>query len=88
MEGQPLEVISIGQGDTEHSTILRIPAIGAVVGGDVVYNQVHMMTAETDEPRREDWIASLAQIAATTHASSGSAPARPSRSASRPNDLI
>jgi hypothetical protein len=40
------------------------PAIHAVVGGDVVYNQVHMMTAETDEKRREDWIASLDRIAA------------------------
>jgi hypothetical protein len=57
-------VISIGQGDTEHSTILHAPAIHAVVGGDVVYNQVHMMTAETDEKRREDWIASLDRIAA------------------------
>jgi glyoxylase-like metal-dependent hydrolase (beta-lactamase superfamily II) len=64
LEGRPLEVISIGQGDTEHSTILHAPAIQAVVGGDVVYNQVHMMTAETDEKGREDWIASLDQIAA------------------------
>ena len=40
------------------------PAIQAVVGGDVVYNQVHMMTAETDEKGREDWISSLDQIAA------------------------
>jgi glyoxylase-like metal-dependent hydrolase (beta-lactamase superfamily II) len=64
LEGRPLEVISIGQGDTEHSTILHAPAIRAVVGGDVVYNQVHMMTAETDEKGREDWIASLDRIAA------------------------
>jgi glyoxylase-like metal-dependent hydrolase (beta-lactamase superfamily II) len=63
LEGRPLEVISIGQGDTEHSTILYAPAIHAVVGGDVVYNQVHMMTAETDEKGREDWISSLDQIA-------------------------
>jgi glyoxylase-like metal-dependent hydrolase (beta-lactamase superfamily II) len=64
LDGQPLEVISIGQGDTEHSTILHVPAISAVVGGDVVYNQVHMMTAETDEQGREAWIASLDQVAA------------------------
>jgi glyoxylase-like metal-dependent hydrolase (beta-lactamase superfamily II) len=64
LEGQSLEVISIGQGDTEHSTILHVPAISAVVGGDVVYNQVHMMTADTDEKGRDDWIASLDQIAA------------------------
>jgi glyoxylase-like metal-dependent hydrolase (beta-lactamase superfamily II) len=57
-------VISIGQGDTEHSTILHVPALHAVVGGDVVYNQVHMMTAETGEKEREDWIASLDRIAA------------------------
>lgn len=64
LEGRPLKVISIGQGDTEHSTILHAPSISAVVGGDVVYNQVHMMTAETDYRTRQDWIASLDQIAA------------------------
>ena len=64
LEGQLLEVISIGQADTEHSTILHIPSADAVVGGDLVYNQVHMMTVETDEKRREDWIANLSQLAA------------------------
>ena len=64
LEGRPLEVISIGQGDTEHSTILHVPAINAVVGGDVVYNQVHMMTAETDARARQAWIDNLNQIAA------------------------
>jgi len=52
------------RGIPEHSTILHAPAIHAVVGGDVVYNQVHMMTAETDEQGRKDWIASLDRIAA------------------------
>jgi glyoxylase-like metal-dependent hydrolase (beta-lactamase superfamily II) len=64
LEGQILRAVSVGQGDTEHSTVLHVPSAAAVVGGDVVYNQVHMMTAETDEKRREDWIASLSQIAA------------------------
>jgi len=59
LEGTVLDVIDIGQGDTEHSTILHVPSIAAVVGGDVVYNQVHMMTAETDDRSREDWIAAL-----------------------------
>jgi glyoxylase-like metal-dependent hydrolase (beta-lactamase superfamily II) len=64
LEGHELNVIDIGQGDTEHSTILHIPSIAAVVGGDVVYNEVHMMTAETDEASRADWIGNLDQIAA------------------------
>jgi hypothetical protein len=35
-----------------------------VVGDDVVYNGVHMMTAETDEQSRGAWIASLDTVAA------------------------
>jgi glyoxylase-like metal-dependent hydrolase (beta-lactamase superfamily II) len=63
LEGQTLEAISIGQGDTEYSTVLRVPSAAAVIGGDVVYNRVHMMTAETDEKSREAWIASLDAVA-------------------------
>ena len=59
-----LRAVSVGQGDTEHSTVLHVPSIALVVGGDVVYNGVHMMTAETDERGREAWIASLDKVAA------------------------
>ena len=51
------------QGDTEHATVLHVPSAAAVVGGDVVYNGVHMMTAETHEESREAWIASLDAVA-------------------------
>jgi glyoxylase-like metal-dependent hydrolase (beta-lactamase superfamily II) len=64
LEGQVLRAVSVGQGDTEHSTVLHVPSAAAVVGGDVVYNGVHMMTAETDEHSREAWIASLDTVAA------------------------
>ncbi|MCW2565105.1 MAG: beta-lactamase domain protein, partial [Mycobacterium sp.] len=39
IEGSEIRVIDIGQGDTEHSTIVHVPSIAAVVGGDVVYNE-------------------------------------------------
>jgi hypothetical protein len=64
LEGHSLDIIDIGQGDTEQSTIVHVPSIESVVGGDVVYNQVHMMMGEADEPAREAWIRSLDQIAA------------------------
>ena len=64
LEGQLLRAVSVGQGDTEFSTVLHVPSAAAVVGGDVVYNGVHMMTAETDENSREAWIASLDAVAA------------------------
>jgi glyoxylase-like metal-dependent hydrolase (beta-lactamase superfamily II) len=63
LEGHTLRAVSVGQGDTEHSTILDVPAADAVVAGDVVYNGVHMMTAETDEQGREAWIVSLNAVA-------------------------
>jgi glyoxylase-like metal-dependent hydrolase (beta-lactamase superfamily II) len=64
LEGSEIRVIDVGQGDTEHSTIVHVPSIAAVVGGDVVYNQVHMMTAETDAESRQAWIDNLDRIAA------------------------
>ena len=64
LEGHVLEVIDIGQGDTESSTIVHAPSIAAVIGGDVVYNQVHMMMGEAGETARDAWIASLDRIAA------------------------
>src|SRR6202789_52659 len=63
LEGHVLRAVSVGQGDTEFSTVLHVPSAAAVVGGDVVYNGVHMMTAETDKNSREAWIASLDKVA-------------------------
>jgi glyoxylase-like metal-dependent hydrolase (beta-lactamase superfamily II) len=64
LDGHELRIIDIGQGDTEHSSIVYVPSIGAVAAGDVVYNQVHMMTAYTDATSREAWIQSLNAIEA------------------------
>jgi glyoxylase-like metal-dependent hydrolase (beta-lactamase superfamily II) len=63
LEGHLLRAVSVGQGDTEHSTVLHVPSIDLVVGGDVVYNGVHMMTGETDEAGREAWVSSLDKVA-------------------------
>ncbi len=43
---------------------MYVPSLAAVVTGDLVYNQVHMMTAETGEAEREQWIANLDKVAA------------------------
>lgn len=64
LEGHALHAISVGRSDTEHSTILHVPVAHAVIAGDVVYNGVHMMTAETDPAGRRAWIANLDAIAA------------------------
>ena len=64
LEGNELRVIRIGQADTAHSTVLHVPSLAAVVTGDLAYNGVHMMSAETGEPERAQWIANLDAVAA------------------------
>jgi glyoxylase-like metal-dependent hydrolase (beta-lactamase superfamily II) len=63
-DGQVVNMIHVGQGDIEGSTIFHVPSADAVVCGDVVYNNVHMMMYEADEAKREAWIASIDAVAA------------------------
>ncbi|MFE5790576.1 MBL fold metallo-hydrolase [Rhodococcus erythropolis] len=64
LEGFELRVVRVARGDTEFSTVLHVPSIAAVIAGDVVYNGVHMMTAETGPIEREQWVSSLDAVAA------------------------
>ena len=64
VDGEVVNVIHVGQGDVEGSTAFHVPSAEAVVAGDVVYNNVHMMMYEADEAKREAWIASIDAIAA------------------------
>src|SRR5689334_15630651 len=64
VDGQVVNLIPVGQGDIEGSTIFHAPSADAVVCGDVVYNNVHMMMYEADEAKREAWTASIDAVAA------------------------
>ena len=64
VDDQAVQLVHVGQGDVEGSTIFHVPSADAVVCGDVVYNNVHMMMYEADEAKREAWIASIAAVAA------------------------
>jgi glyoxylase-like metal-dependent hydrolase (beta-lactamase superfamily II) len=64
VDGQVVNVIHVGQGDIEGSTIFHLPPAQAAVCGDVVYNNVHMMMYEADRAKREAWIASIDAVAA------------------------
>ena len=64
VDGQVVNLIHVGQGDVDGSTIFHVPSADAVACGDVVYNNVHMMMYEADEAKRQDWIASIDAVAA------------------------
>jgi glyoxylase-like metal-dependent hydrolase (beta-lactamase superfamily II) len=61
-ESSNIEVLSHIQGDTDENTILWIPGQRTLVGGDVVFNNMHVYTAETDRPARRKWLNSLNAI--------------------------
>ncbi len=64
LEGQELRIITVGQSDTNPSTIVYIPSLDAVIAGDVAYNGIHQWLAQTDHEKRMQWIASVEQIEA------------------------
>lgn len=64
LEGYELVVVELGHTDTDHTTCLHVPSIGLVVAGDAAYNDVHLYLAESDAPKRREWVAALDKIEA------------------------
>jgi glyoxylase-like metal-dependent hydrolase (beta-lactamase superfamily II) len=62
LDGHELMVVELGHTDTDLTTCLHIPSIGLVVAGDAAYNDVHLYLAESDAPKRKEWIAALDKI--------------------------
>lgn len=62
LEGHELVVVDLGHTDTDATTCLHVPSIGLVVGGDSVYNGVHLYLAESNAQTRQEWIAALDKI--------------------------
>jgi len=61
-ESSHIEVLKHIQGDTAENTMLWIPGQKILVGGDVVFNNMHVYTAETDGQARRKWLDSLNTI--------------------------
>src|SRR5712671_6517374 len=63
-DGSRIEVLKHMQGDTDENTMLWIPGQRILIGGDVVFNDMHVYTAETDSQARRKWLNSLKTIRA------------------------
>src|SRR3984893_3089890 len=61
-ENSKIEVLKNIQGDTDENTMLWISGQRILIAGDVVFNNMHVYTAETDGKAREKWLNSLNQI--------------------------
>jgi glyoxylase-like metal-dependent hydrolase (beta-lactamase superfamily II) len=61
-ESSEIEVLKNIQGDTDENTMLWTPGQRILIAGDVLFNDMHLYTAETDSKAREKWLSSLNKI--------------------------
>jgi len=61
-EGSKIEVLKHIRGDTDENTMLWIPGQRILIAGDVLFNGMHVYTAETDSKARGKWLDSLQKI--------------------------
>jgi len=61
-ESSKIEVLKNIQGDTDENTMLWIPGQRILIAGDVVFNNMHVYTAETDSEARGKWLNSINRI--------------------------
>jgi glyoxylase-like metal-dependent hydrolase (beta-lactamase superfamily II) len=64
LEGETLNITGNVQGDDPRNSYVWIPQLKAVVAGDIIYNGVHVWTAETNAAARKAWLGTLDKIAA------------------------
>ena len=63
-ERSRIEVLKNIQGDTDENSMLWIPGQRILITGDVLFNNMHVYTAETDSKARRKWLDSLEKIRA------------------------
>lgn len=61
-ESSQIEVLKNIQGDTDENTMLWIPGQRILIAGDVLFNNMHLYTAETDSAARGKWLNSINKI--------------------------
>jgi glyoxylase-like metal-dependent hydrolase (beta-lactamase superfamily II) len=57
-----IEIMKSLQGDTDENSMLWLPWQKTLIAGDVVFNDMHVYTAETDMSARARWLSSLKTI--------------------------
>jgi glyoxylase-like metal-dependent hydrolase (beta-lactamase superfamily II) len=61
-EGSRIQVIKDIQGDTDQNTMLWIPGQRVLIAGDVLFDDIHVYTGETDDKARTRWLETLRRV--------------------------
>ncbi|MFD3497096.1 MBL fold metallo-hydrolase [Streptomyces sp. NPDC058678] len=62
LEGHELIAVPAGQSDLSESSYLWVPELAAAIVGDIAYNDVHPILADSDHGIRQAWIQTLNEI--------------------------
>jgi glyoxylase-like metal-dependent hydrolase (beta-lactamase superfamily II) len=63
-ESSKIQIIREIQGDTDQNSMLWIPGERILVAGDVLFDDIHLYTAETDSKSRVKWLDTLRKVRA------------------------
>jgi glyoxylase-like metal-dependent hydrolase (beta-lactamase superfamily II) len=55
LEGKDFVMVDVGHTDTAATSVLRVPDLGLVVAGDVIYNGAHLYLSETSLAGFDKW---------------------------------
>ena len=61
-ENAKIEILKHVRGDTDENTMLWLPGQKTLIAGDVVFNDMHVYTEETDGSARRKWLETLQRI--------------------------
>jgi glyoxylase-like metal-dependent hydrolase (beta-lactamase superfamily II) len=64
LEGHALRVINTGHTHSEHTTVLRVPSIGLIVAGNLIYDNTHLPLKKCDEISRRAWLDAIDAVEA------------------------
>jgi glyoxylase-like metal-dependent hydrolase (beta-lactamase superfamily II) len=59
VDGSPLHIIEVKQADITPTSIVHVPAIGVVVAGDAIYNEIHAMLGLSKPDQWHDWLGTV-----------------------------
>jgi glyoxylase-like metal-dependent hydrolase (beta-lactamase superfamily II) len=62
VEGADIEFSDDWDGDSSNNTMIWVPSLRVACGTDIVYNDAHVWTAESDPARRNKWRACLHKL--------------------------
>ena len=63
LEGERIEVMEHIMGDLKWNSVVWIPSIKTLIGGDVIFNEAHPFTCEVSAGQRREWIGELERLA-------------------------